>query len=176
METEKQQKASLKYLHIAPRKVQSVANLIKGLSVNEAEAQLLTNPRRPAAALLGLLRSAAANAKNNQQLNSERLFIKEIRVDKGPMLKRYMPRAMGRANLIQKKSSHVILVLAESEKAKPPRFKITRPERIKKHVAEKMKKQRKAEQKEKTREEEVREPKQTKGPGFIKKIFRRKSI
>lgn len=175
METIKEQKAQLRYLHIAPRKVQSVANVIKGLSVNEAEAQLLMNPRRPASALLGLLRSAAANAKNNKQLNPERLFVKEIRVDKGPMLKRYMPRAMGRANLIQKKSSHIILVLAESEKLKVPRFKIAKPEKIKKHLAEKMKKER-AEQKEKTREEKTKEIKQVKGPGFIKRMFRRKSI
>ncbi len=175
METKKEQKAQLRYLHIAPRKVQLVANAIKGLSVNEAEAQLLMSPRRPAQALLGLLRSAAANAKNNKQLNPESLFVKEIRVDKGPMLKRFMPRAMGRANLIQKKSSHIILVLAESEKLKAPRFKITKPEKIKKHVAEKMKKER-TEQKEKTREEKIKETKQTKGPGFIKRMFRRKSI
>ena len=175
METAKEQKAQLRYLHIAPRKVQSVANVLKGLSVNEAEAQLLMNPRRPAPVLLKLLRSAVANAKNSKQLNPEHLFVKEIRVDKGPMLKRYMPRAMGRANLIQKKSSHVILVLAESEKLKTPRFKIVKPEKIKKHLAEKIKRER-GEQKEKTREEKTKEIKQAKGPGFIKKMFRRKSI
>jgi large subunit ribosomal protein L22 len=110
----KTQTAKLRYLHIAPRKVRLVANAIKGLSVNEAEAQLLMSPRRPASDLIKLLRSAVANAKHNAQLSPERLFVKEIRVDQGPMLERYMPRAMGRATAIQKKSSHVTLVLAES--------------------------------------------------------------
>jgi len=156
------QTTKLRYLRMAPRKVRLVANFVKGLSVNEAEAQLLMNPRRPSSVLLKLLRSAVANAKHNSQLSPERLFIKEIRVDQGPMLKRYMPRAMGRASHIQKKSSHIILVLAESEKLRTPRFKITKPERVSKK--EKIEKSRRMKE-----NETGRRNKKTKGAGRKRK-------
>jgi len=172
----KTQTAKLKYLKIAPRKVRLVANLLKGLSVNEAEAQLLMNPKRPSLALLKLLRSAVANAKNSGQSNPERLFIKGIRVDQGPMLKRYLPRAMGRLSPIQKKSSHITLILAESEKLRMPRFKIIKPEKIsKKEKVEKTKKKIKVE-KPKMPEPEKEKIKPAEKPGFIRRIFRRKTI
>ncbi len=172
----KQQTAKLKYLKIAPRKVQLAANLLRGLTVNEAEAQLLMSSKRPNLALLKLLRSAVNNAKNNNQLNPERLFIKEIRVDQGPMLKRYLPRAMGRASPIQKKSSHITLILGESEKLKTPRFKIIKPEKIsKKEKAEKTKKEIKAERP-KMPEQEKEKIKPAEKPSFIRRIFRRKTI
>jgi len=170
----KEQIAKLRYLRIAPRKVRLVANSIKGLSVNEAEAQLLMNPKRPSLALLKLLHSAVANAKNSQ-LDPTRLFIKEIRVDQGPMLKRYLARAMGRASTVQKKSSHITLVLAESEKLKVPRFKIIKPEKVSKKKAEKIKKEMKVE-KPKVPETEKEKAKPAEKPSFIRRIFRRKSI
>jgi large subunit ribosomal protein L22 len=110
-----QQTAKLNYLRIAPRKVRSVADLVRGMSVNNAEAQLLVTRRRPAQPILKLLRSAIANAKN-QQMNPDHLFIAEIRVDNGPMLKRIMPRARGSASPIQKKMSHVTIVLGVNPK------------------------------------------------------------
>src|SRR3989338_6556686 len=116
--------AALNYLRVAPRKVRAVADLIRGLPVQEAEAQLALSPRRPAQPLLKLLRSAVANAKNNRQLPTNRLMIEEIRVDQGPMLKRFMPRARGSASMIQKKMSHVTLVLDEQTEPKKPRFVI----------------------------------------------------
>ncbi len=168
----------LNYLKIAPRKVRLVANSLKGLSVSEAEAQLLISPRRVSLAIIKLLRSAVANAKNNSQMNTNHLFIKEIRVDQGPMLKRYMPRAMGRATPIQKKSSHIILVLAESEKTKAPRFKIVKPEKISKKISSGETKRKKTEpEKPKPPEKETKEtPKPAAKQGFIKRMFRRKSI
>ena len=170
----KTQTTKLRYLRIAPRKVRLVANSIKGLSVNEAEAQLLMSPKRPSFALIKLLRSAVANAKHNSQLSPERLFIKEIRVDQAPMLKRYMPRAMGRASRIQKKGSHIILVLAESEKLRTPRFKIEKPEKVSKKVkAERTKKKTELE-KPKLPEKEI--TKLAEKPSFIRRIFRRKTI
>ncbi len=172
----KTQKAQLNYLRIAPRKVRLAVNLIKGLSVNEAEAQLLMSPKRASQLLLKLLRSAVVNAKHNQQIDSNRLFIKEIRVDKGPMLKRHLPRAMGRATMVQKKSSHIILVLAESDKPKPSRFRIIKPEKIsKKEKAEKIKKKIRVE-KPKIPEPEKEKTKATEKLSFIKRIFRRKTI
>ncbi len=175
----KTQTAKLKYLKIAPRKAQLAANLLRGLSVNEAEAQLLMGSRRSNPALLKLLRSAVSNAKNTKELNPERLFIKEIRVDQGPILKRHMPRAMGRATLIQKKSSHITMVLAESEKVKAPRFKIIKPEKISKREKEKGEKKAKKEiktEKPKMPEPEKEKIKKVEKPGFIKRVFRRKSI
>ena len=98
----KQPTAQLRYLRIAPRKVRSVADLIRGLPVQDAEAQLMVQRRRPAKPLLKLLRSAVANAKNNKQ-NADHLFISEIRVDQGPMLKRMLPRARGRRRRSRKR-------------------------------------------------------------------------
>lgn len=175
----KTQIAKLNYLRIAPRKTRLVASMIKGLSVNEAEAQLLVNPKRSSEVVLKLLRSAVANAKNNQKLDPEKLFVKEIRVDNGPMLKRFMPRAMGRASGIQKKSSHIILVLSEAENLKAPRFKIVKVEKISKRVKEEMANRSKKEKEEKEHERPkgAEAQKQAdKKPGFVKRFFRRKSI
>lgn len=164
--------AKLKYLKISPRKVRLVANLIKGLPVNEAEAQLLMLPHRANQPILKLLRSAVANAKHNQQINPDRLWIKNIRVDQGPRLKRWRTRARGASSLIEKKSSHVTLFLEESEKEILPRFKfIPKPKKIKKEKPKK----------EKIKKEMVERPrirKEEKPPkaGVWKRIFKRKAI
>ncbi len=115
---------------MAPRKVRSVGDLIKGLPVNEAEAQLLVQTRRPSKPILKLLRSAVANAKNNGLSDVNHLFVASIRVDGGPMLKRMLPRARGSASPIQKKMSHVTLVLGVNEKLKS-RFTIVPPKKKK---------------------------------------------
>src|SRR3989344_2295145 len=98
------QTVKLNYLRMAPRKVRSVADLVRGLSVREAEAQLLNIRRRPAGALLKLLRSWVASIKNNKHLNEEKFYIESFRVDGGPMLKRSLPRARGSASPIKKKA------------------------------------------------------------------------
>ena len=123
------QQAQLRYLRIAPRKTRNVADLIRGLSVNDAEAQLTLLRRRPAKPLLKLLRSAVANAKNNK-LNADHLFVKEIRVDGGPMIKRYLPRARGSASPIQKKMSHVTITLGVKSNLKP-KYTIVVPKKTK---------------------------------------------
>jgi large subunit ribosomal protein L22 len=123
------QTATLRYLRIAPRKTRSVADLIRGLPVDAAEAQLMVQRRRPAKAILKLLRSAVANAKNNK-LNADHLFVAEIRVDGGPMIKRFLPRARGSASPIQKKMSHVTITLRTNEKLKP-KYKIVVPKKVK---------------------------------------------
>src|SRR3989344_9692027 len=116
--------AKLKYLHIAPRKVRLVANALRGLPANEAEAQLYLRPQRASKPLLKLLRSAIANAKNNQKTDPDKLVVESIQVDSGPVLKRFLPRAMGRATPILKRTSHVTLVLKESERKFEPKFNI----------------------------------------------------
>ena len=153
---------------MAPRKVRSVASLVKGLPLSEAEAQLMLLRRRAAKPLLKLLRSAAANLKNNKRMNPDNFYVESFAVDGGPMLKRHLPRARGMATPIQKKTSHVTLLLAENLNAKEPRFKISVPKKTKLPSAKKGARQGK-QPKEKAVAPEV------KRPGFFKKLFSRKS-
>lgn len=161
-----QQIAKLNYLTIAPRKVRLIANTLKGLSVQEAEAQLLLRVQRSAPPLLKLLRSAISNAKNNK-MDASKLVISSILVNQGPMLKRFLPRAMGRATPIHKKMSHVVLVLKESDKKIVNRFVITPP--AKKSTAPK-----KERVKPKAEGGQAEKPKDQRG--FFKKMFQRKSV
>jgi large subunit ribosomal protein L22 len=166
---EKTATVKLNYLRMTPRKVRAVADLLRGLSVNEAEAQLFLQRRRPAKPLLKLLRSAVASAKNGK-LNVDKLVIGSIRVDQGPMLKRHLPRARGMATPIQKKMAHVMLVLREEETLAKPRFIVLPPEK-------KVKKEKRARVKEeKPRVEERSTPAREKRPGFWRRMFRRKSV
>lgn len=96
----KRETARLNYLRMTPRKTRAIAGVIKGLAVNEAEAQLLVQGRRAAKPILKLIRSAVAGAVRNHKLDPEKLFIESIRVDQGPMLKRSLPRARGMATPI----------------------------------------------------------------------------
>jgi len=113
MKDSKETVAKLNYLGLSPRKVRTVATVISGKSVKFAQDYLKVVPRAPSKVLIKLLNSAVANAKNNHGLSGDKLFVKEIRVDQGPTLKRFMPRAFGRAYTIRKRSSHITLVLIE---------------------------------------------------------------
>jgi len=176
-------KASLKYLRIAPRKVRLVADLIRGLDVEEAKSLLSLERKRAAKSLLKLLNSAISNAKNNFHLNEDNLYIKTIRVDQGPTLKRYFPRAQGRATLIQKKTSHIFIELAESQKKKKRKIErkveIRRP--LSKDEEELLREIKKeglpSKVKAKKEKEEIKKPIVSKPKvSLAKKIFRRKSI
>ena len=106
-------RASLKLLRMSPRKVRLVADLVRGKSVAAAVNTLRFTPRAAAAPLKKLIESAIANAENNHGLDIDTLWLKEIRVDEGPTLKRFRPRAQGRAFRVRKRTSHVSVVLAE---------------------------------------------------------------
>jgi len=164
------QTVKLNYLRIAPRKVRSVADLLRGLSVNEAEAQLMLVRNRAAVPLRKLLRSAVQNLKNNKKLDSTNFYVETIKVDGGPMLKRSLPRARGMATPIQKKMSHVTLVLGENPNLKPPRFT------IKVEKKEKLPKKEKGggSAKKKAVSDQKSVSQERKKPGFFKKIFSRK--
>lgn len=108
--------ATRRYLRIAPRKVRVIADTLKGLPVEAAEGKLKMTVKSASVPLTKLLRSAVANAKENHKLENAKLLVKQVRVSEGPVLKRYKPRAYGRASLIRKRSSHVTLVLIEQEK------------------------------------------------------------
>ena len=167
-----QQVAKLNYLKIAPRKVRSVADLVKGLSANEAEAQLLVQRRRPAKALLKLLRSAVANAKSNKRWNPDHLFIADFRVDQGPMIKRFLPRARGSASPIQKKMSNVTLILGLNENL-TSKYKIVVPKKVKLPPGSEKPAKNKRVKPEMKPKEEAGEKK--KGGGFFKRMFNPKS-
>ncbi|MBI2062573.1 MAG: 50S ribosomal protein L22, partial [Candidatus Yanofskybacteria bacterium] len=106
-------KAQLNGLRIAPRKVRAVTNLLKGKDVAYALNQMEFFMKRPVLPLMKLLNSAIANAENNFNMVKNNLYIKEFFVDEGVKLKRYRPKAQGRAGEIQKKTSRVRLVLDE---------------------------------------------------------------
>jgi len=108
--------AKLRYLRIAPRKVRLVADLIRGKKVEQAQTILNFTVKKAARPLLKLLNSAVANAKHNFQLDELNLYISKITVDEGPKLKRWRPRARGQVAPIQKKTSHITLVLDEIKK------------------------------------------------------------
>ena len=110
--------ASLKNYRQSPRKVRSVANLVRGKSVEQALNTLDFLSKKASNPLHALLMSAIANAKNNFNIEKDNLVIKELRVDSGVVLKRRMPRARGNSYPINKRTSHVMLVLApKAEKA-----------------------------------------------------------
>jgi large subunit ribosomal protein L22 len=108
-----QASTTLRYLRIAPRKVRLVAQLIKGKKAAEARAILQFTIKGATEPLGKALHSAVASAKNNFQLEEENLYISKIMVAEGPKLKRYRPRARGRAFPIEKKTSHITIVLDE---------------------------------------------------------------
>ena len=163
--------AKLRYLRIAPRKVRLVADLIRGKTVEEAQTILNFTIKKTAQPLLKLLKSAIASAKHNYQLEESNLYISKITVDEGPKLKRWRARARGMTSEIQKKTSHVTLVLEEIVKKPPKNVKKVKPKVIKKEkVEEKVVKP----EKPKPRPEiEVAKPKIERG---IKRIFRRKAF
>ncbi len=110
--------AKLNYLHIAPRKVRLIADLIRKKTVKEAETILSFTKKRTALPMLKLIKSAVSNAKNASGSDEANLYISKIMVDEGPKTKKWMPRARGSPSLIQKKNSHITLVLEEIEKGK----------------------------------------------------------
>jgi large subunit ribosomal protein L22 len=121
-------KASLRYLRITPRKVRQVADLIRGKKVALALDQLKFVQKRAAEPLAKLLRSAVANADlaSKGSIDVDQLRVKSLMVDQGPSLRRYMPRAMGRAFKILKKTSHIALTVSDEA---PPKKKRVKPHR-----------------------------------------------
>ncbi|PIQ69396.1 MAG: 50S ribosomal protein L22 [Candidatus Tagabacteria bacterium CG_4_10_14_0_2_um_filter_40_13] len=123
-------KAQLNYFRVSPRKARAVAQLVVGLPVNTAITQLTFARKRSVPALVKLLKSAIANAKNNFRLDSKNLYVKEFRIDEAPPLKRHMPRAMGRATPIKKRGSHISLVLEETKPKTQEKLKNRRNKKI----------------------------------------------
>ena len=106
---------------MAPNKVRRIVNLVRGKSLAEAEQTLATLPHRASAVVAKTLKSAAANAENNENADRESLVISKIFVDEGTRMKRYLPRARGRADTIRKRTSHLTVVVEPKEESQSSR-------------------------------------------------------
>lgn len=185
--------AKLKNLRIAPRKVRLVADAIKGMNTDVALVQVKNIIKRSSDDMEKLLKSAIANAENNFGLDRTNLYVSDIQVGEGPRMKRWLPRAHGRATLILKRTSHVYLTLDEREEGKNRKSK----EQLEKEKAERIAdKEKLRKEYEKALEEDAKEEaegedkaaassakkdnsksatKKGQQSGWMKKVFQRKS-
>jgi ribosomal protein L22 len=108
-------RARARFLRVAPRKARLVADQVRGLPVEEARSQLAFSTRGAARDIAKLIDSAAANAEANHDLVADELRVADIRVDEGPVLRRWRARARGRATRIEKRTSHVSVALTPTE-------------------------------------------------------------
>jgi ribosomal protein L22 len=108
-------RASAKYVRVAPRKARLIADQVRGMHIEKARALLEFSPRGAAEDIQKLINSAAANAENNHDLVGDEMRITTITVDEGPTLRRFRPRALGRATPINKRTSHITVALTPVE-------------------------------------------------------------
>jgi large subunit ribosomal protein L22 len=108
-------RASSRYVRVAPRKARLVADQVRGLHIEQARALLQFSPRGAAHDIGKLIESAASNAENNHDLVADEMRVAEITVDEGPTLKRFRPRALGRATPIHKRTSHIAVALSPED-------------------------------------------------------------
>ncbi|MDQ1284135.1 MAG: large subunit ribosomal protein [Patescibacteria group bacterium] len=183
-------RASLKSIRIAPRKVRLSADLIKGLNVKDALSQLDNTVKGVNESFKKLLESAIANGENNLGVDKDNMYVFDIIVGAGPSLKRWMPKAFGRAGRILKRTSKVEIVLEEREEGKNRKSKdqLEKERKERQKERERIEKEReKAEQEEKEsgapkaekiedkREDDARK-KENKTKNWTNRIFRRKSM
>lgn len=178
--------AKLNNLRISSRKTNLVAGLIKGMDVFEAVNQLNTTIKGGCEPMRKLLQSAIANAENNFGLAKDNLYISEVLIGAGPTLKRWMPKAFGRAGRILKRTSKITIILEEKVEGKGRKSKTElekiREERIKEKAkeekSEKEEADNKAAKKEKIseKEEKVEKTSSKSAKSWTNKIFRRKSM
>lgn len=110
-QADKRPRAIARYVRISSRKVKTVIDLIRGKQVTEAKAILMATPKAATEPVMKLLNSAIANAENNKDMAADTLFVAEVFADQGPTLKRFRPRAQGRASRIRKRTSHITIIL-----------------------------------------------------------------
>jgi large subunit ribosomal protein L22 len=104
--------AQVRYLRMTPMKCRRVVDLVRGMDVQQALDQLRFQPQAASEPVAKVVASAAANAEHNRQLDRSRLYISQAYVDEGPTLKRFRPRAQGRAYRIRKRTSHITVVVS----------------------------------------------------------------
>jgi len=175
--------AKVKNLRMSPRKVRLVVDLIRKMPVNQALDQLKFANKRAALPVSKLIKTALADAEHNFNLDKNNLKIKEIKVDEGITLKRWMPRAFGRATEIRKRTCQINLVLKEivdSGKKESRKVKVEDPVKLDDMAKGADKSREKKEKKSPKKTEKKPETEDTKknksaGSGFTDKVFRRKS-
>jgi large subunit ribosomal protein L22 len=191
--------AKARYIRMSPKKVRLVIDVVRGMDIAPALAQLKFINKRAATPVEKLIKSAVANAMHNFELKEDNLFIKEIRADDGPTLKRWHPRAFGRAGSIRKRSVHITLILGEKVETKKDvkgkKEKLAAPKKVEELVNEEIKKEENKDvDKNKSKDDDVNKEikdEKEKGKhrhnehldklrekekgGFAKKIFRRKA-
>lgn len=135
--------AKLKNLRVSQRKTRLVADMIRGKDIDTARIQLQFSTKKTSEDILCLLNSAVANAKNNFRLDEGKLFVEKIVVEEGPTLKRWIPRAQGRASAIKKRTCSVIITLNElvggedkevAKEEKKPQAKVMKEKTVKKEA------------------------------------------
>lgn len=181
--------AKLNGLRVAPRKSKLVADLIKGMDVSEALIQLDIHVKRTSDYMKKLLESAIANGENNFGIDRDNMYVLDVVVGAGPVLKRWMPKAFGRAGQILKRTSKIEIILEERVEGKNRKTK----EQLEKEKAQKMKEREKAEKKGKEKDEkeekknivekkddlkkdEAHGKKEVGKKNWAKKMFQRKSM
>lgn len=166
-------RAKINGLRMAPRKMRAVANMIKGKNVVEALNQLENMVKRAAEPYVKLVRSAIANAENTYDMVAENLYIKSLVVDEGVKLRRWLPRAQGRATELQKKTSKITMILDErvaGMKGQKAAARKTKKEETHEHNHDEVK-DTKADKK-----PQIKTEIGTKKEGIVKKMFNRKSV
>lgn len=108
-------KAVAKFIRISPSKARQVADLIRGKNIRDAVATLKYIPKGAALPISKVVQSAVANAEHNYDMDVDSLYISKIYIDEGPTIKRFRPRAMGRADRIRKRTSHITVIVSERE-------------------------------------------------------------
>lgn len=106
-------KATAKTVRVTPRKARLVLDLVRGKSIDEAQATLQFMPNQAASVIFKVIKSAAANAVHNHQMDADKLFVKACYADEGVVMKRFMPRAKGNAAQILKRTSHITVVVSD---------------------------------------------------------------
>ncbi len=187
--------AKLKNLRISPRKVRLVADSIKGMNAANAIAHVHKTIKRSSDDFEKLIRSAVANAENNFGLDGDNMYVSDVQVGEGPSMKRWLPRAHGRATSLIKRTSHVYLELSEREEGKnrksSEQLEKEREERLKakakaiKEFEEEMKNEEESEDEQhdekeakdqKVKKEAGKKMQKGEGKGWKGKIFQRKSV
>jgi large subunit ribosomal protein L22 len=180
--------ASLNNLRISSRKVSLVSNLIKNLDVEDALNQLENAIKKTSPQMKKLLLSAIANSENNFGLDKNNLYVFDVVVGAGPTLKRWMPRAYGRAGMIRKRTSNVTIILEERIEGKGRKSKEELEKERKKKAEERKKLEQERERESKTEKKDVskkafvekdtteEEKKKETKKNWTSKIFRRKSM
>lgn len=170
-------KAQLRHLHIAPRKVRAVAGLIRGMGAVQAERELAHRIKRSSDPLRKLLRSALANAAHNFHLDEAGIRIKEIRIDPGPVSRRFRPRAFGRAAPIRRRTSHVVLILEARGVAETPHTRKGEAPVVREAKREDMRRDADVPRADKTGDREAEaKPRKAKPVSLARRVFQRKAI